>query len=97
LDSRLSRDCIRVARRLSWAAPLHGDKPRPLDLPLSAGKLRLSTIGITEEQVRELSSATLVDRLVATGSSRLSAERIVAIERGLADAGRARSHAKGRH
>jgi hypothetical protein len=69
----------------------------PLDLPLSAGKLRFATIGITEAQMRELSSATLVDRLVATGSSRLSAERIVAIERGLADAGRARSHAKGRH
>jgi hypothetical protein len=97
LDSRLSRDCIRAARRLSWAAPLHGDKPMPLDLPPSAGKLRFATIGITEAQMRELSSATLVDRLVATGSSRLSAERIVAIERGLADAGRARSHAKGRH
>jgi hypothetical protein len=69
----------------------------PLDLPPSAGKLRFATIGITEAQMRELSSATLVDRLVATGSSRLSAERIVAIERGLADAGRARSHAKGRH
>jgi hypothetical protein len=97
LDSRLSRDCIRAARRLSRAAPLHGDKPMPLDLPPSAGKLRFATIGITEAQMRELSSATLVDRLVATGSSRLSAERIVAIERGLADAGRARSHAKGRH
>jgi hypothetical protein len=96
LESRLSRDCIRVARRLSSAAPLHGD-PMPLDLPPSAGKLRFATIGITEAQIRELSSATLVDRLVATGSSRLSAQRIVAIERGLADAGRARSHAKGRH
>jgi hypothetical protein len=35
---------------------------------------------------------TTVDRLVEEGASRLTAERIVAIERGLAEVGRARRH-----
>jgi CelD/BcsL family acetyltransferase involved in cellulose biosynthesis len=40
----------------------------------------------------ELSDAERVARLVESGSSRLTAERIVAIERGTADPGRARRH-----
>jgi hypothetical protein len=44
------------------------------------------------EQVRP----TTVERLVADGASRLTAERIVAIERGLAEVGRARRHTTAR-
>ena len=36
-----------------------------------------------------------VERLVADGASRLTAERIVAIERGLEEVGRARRHTSG--
>jgi hypothetical protein len=43
--------------------------------------------------VRDL---TLVERLVAGGASRLTAERMVAIERGEAEPGRARRHAQAR-
>jgi hypothetical protein len=39
-----------------------------------------------------LSSVVLVERLVARGFSRLSAERFVEIERGAGEAGRARPH-----
>jgi hypothetical protein len=39
-----------------------------------------------------LSNGVLVERLVARGFSRLTAERFVAIERGAAEAGRARAH-----
>lgn len=39
-----------------------------------------------------LSSFALVERLVARGFSRLTAERFVEIERGAAEAGRARPH-----
>jgi hypothetical protein len=44
----------------------------------------------------EPSEAETVARLVEAGSSRLSAERIVAIERGTAEAGRARRHSPAR-
>lgn len=40
----------------------------------------------------EQARLTAVERLVADGASRLTAERIVAIERGLAEVGRARRH-----
>jgi hypothetical protein len=39
-----------------------------------------------------LSTVALVERLVDRGFSRLTAERFVAIERGAAEAGRARPH-----
>jgi hypothetical protein len=39
-----------------------------------------------------LSNGVLVERLVARGFSRLAAERYVEIERGAAEAGRARAH-----
>jgi hypothetical protein len=46
--------------------------------------------------VKKISAAAAVERLVADGTSRLSAERIVAIEQGLAEPGRARTHVMSR-
>jgi hypothetical protein len=45
--------------------------------------------------VSRLRDWEVVDLLVEAGSSRLTAERIVAIERGDSDAGRARQHRSG--
>jgi hypothetical protein len=53
-------------------------------------------IELAEVDVKRLSSAALVDRLVASGISRLSAERMVAIERENAEPGRARTHVQAR-
>lgn len=44
-----------------------------------------------------LEDSAVVDRLVARGASRLTAERIVAIERGRAEPGRARRRPQSRH
>jgi hypothetical protein len=44
----------------------------------------------------EQAHMTTVERLVEAGASRLTAERIVAIERGLAEVGRARRHTTAR-
>ena len=46
--------------------------------------------------MRELSNSALVERLVVSGYSRLTAERFVEIERGTAEAGRARPHTTAR-
>jgi hypothetical protein len=43
-----------------------------------------------------MSNAAIVAELVATGSSRLTAERIVAVAREGAECGRARSHLQSR-
>jgi hypothetical protein len=61
-----------------------------------AGVARFGRLEITEDELKELSSAALVDRLIAGGISRLSAERIVAIEHGQAEPSRARSHMQAR-
>jgi hypothetical protein len=45
---------------------------------------------------REAERTRRVERLVADGASRLTAERIVAIERGVETVGRARRHAVAR-
>jgi hypothetical protein len=55
------------------------------------GKLELS-----QEEADRLSDAGIVERLVSTGVSRLSAERIVAVEREKAEPGRARPHSQAR-
>jgi hypothetical protein len=54
---------------------------------------RLARIEISESEMQLLSSTALVARLVAGGVSRLTAERFIAIQRGSAEAGRARPHA----
>ena len=51
---------------------------------------------ISETDMRELSSAVLVGRLVKRGVSRLTAERFVAIQRGETAPGRARFHTTAR-
>jgi hypothetical protein len=48
---------------------------------------------IAHSEVHWLSSAMIVERLVDSGVSRLSAERIVAVQRGEVEPGRARRHA----
>jgi hypothetical protein len=55
-----------------------------------------TSIPIAAADLKKLSAAAAVERLVADGTSRLTAERIVAIEHGLAEPGRARSHAMSR-
>jgi hypothetical protein len=57
----------------------------------------LGRVGLSDEEAKALTSGALVDRLVAVGISRLSAERMVAIERGTAKVGRARAHPTARH
>jgi hypothetical protein len=51
---------------------------------------------ISETDMRELSSAVLIGRLVKRGVSRLTAERFIAIQRGEAVPGRARFHTTAR-
>jgi hypothetical protein len=58
--------------------------------------VRFGTIEIAEADAKRLSSATLVERLVANGASRLTAQRMVEIERGSAEPGRARPHTTAR-
>ena len=55
---------------------------------------RFGGVEMTERELSMLSSSALADRLVDNGISRLSAERMVAIEREGAEAGRARRHAQ---
>ena len=57
---------------------------------------RFGKVEIADTDIKGLSSTALVERLVASGVSRLTAERFVAIERGTAEAGRARPHAPAR-
>jgi hypothetical protein len=57
---------------------------------------RPGTSEIVGTDLKQRSSAEAVERLVADGASRLTAERIVAIERGFAEPGRARPHATAR-
>lgn len=58
--------------------------------------VRFGSIEMSDGEFRRLTGAGLVDRLVAGGMSRLSAERIVAIERGSAEPSRARTHSQAR-
>jgi hypothetical protein len=51
----------------------------------------------SEADTKRLDRSAHVERLVAGGVSRLTAERIVAIERGEAEPGRARRHTQSRH
>jgi hypothetical protein len=53
---------------------------------------RVERVGISQSDMEVLSTAVLVDRLVAGGVSRLTAERFLEIQRGSGEAGRARPH-----
>jgi hypothetical protein len=54
---------------------------------------RLARIEISKSDMQLLSTTALVAKLVAGGVSRLTAERFIEIQRGSAEAGRARPHA----
>jgi hypothetical protein len=57
---------------------------------------RFGEIEITARDMKTLSGATIVERLVAGGASRLTAQRMLAIEQGNAEPGRARTHTTSR-
>jgi hypothetical protein len=52
------------------------------------------TLEIADSELRLLTDAMIVERLVASGVSRLSAARIVDVQRGDAELGRARRHSQ---
>lgn len=54
----------------------------------------LAQLGLDEAEAASLPNAMIVERLVERGVSRLSAERIVAVQRDDVEPGRARRHAK---
>jgi hypothetical protein len=58
--------------------------------------IRYRKLEIACAEARGLSDEELVVRLLDAGASRLTAERIVAIERGDSEAGRARHHSRAR-
>jgi hypothetical protein len=57
---------------------------------------RFGKLEIPDAEAKRLSATAIVERLVAHGSSRLTAERIVAIERGGEEPSRARRHGRAR-
>jgi hypothetical protein len=59
------------------------------------GVTRFGTLEIDDSEMKSLSDAMIVERLVESGASRLSAERIVEVHRGDDEPGRARRHAHG--
>jgi hypothetical protein len=60
-----------------------------------SGVTLFGTLAIANAELRNLSNEMIVERLVASGVSRLSADRIVAVQRGQIEPGRARRHAQG--
>jgi hypothetical protein len=50
------------------------------------------TLEIANSELRWLSDTAIVERLVESGISRLTAERIVEVQRGEVEPGRARRH-----
>ena len=59
--------------------------------------MKVEEIQLAVREMKSLSNATVVERLVAAGVSRLSAVRIVEIEREACEPGRARAHSMSRH
>jgi hypothetical protein len=59
------------------------------------GVTLFGSLEIANSELRYLSNAMIVERLVASGVSQLSADRIVTVQRGLDEPGRARRHAHG--
>jgi hypothetical protein len=69
----------------------HRIEVQTVEQPVCFGELEL-----TKAEAEELSDAAIVERLVDTGHSRLTAARIVEVERGEGELGRARPHKTGR-
>jgi hypothetical protein len=59
------------------------------------GVTTFGRLEIADSEMQWLSNASIVQRLVESGVSRLSAERIVEVQRDEVEPGRARRHAKG--
>ncbi len=57
---------------------------------------RFADVEIPDAEVQKLSDAAIVERLVAHGKSRLTASRIVELERRNVEPSRARAHAQSR-
>jgi hypothetical protein len=64
------------------------------EAPASAGlaSSQFRSLSLTDSKLRRLRDWEVVDLLIEAGSSRLTAERMVEIERGEAEPGRARRH-----
>jgi hypothetical protein len=60
------------------------------------GDDRLSLFAISKDEARMLGRSGLVERLVEEGTSRLTAERVAALEFSNAEPGRARYHTHAR-
>ena len=59
--------------------------------------MKAEEIQLAVREMKTLSNAMVVERLVDSGVSRLSAVRIVEIEREACQPGRARTHSMSRH
>jgi hypothetical protein len=70
------------------------DDERERDVRLGNGGL--GGLRLSDSELSRLRDWEVVDLLVEAGSSRLTAERMVAIERGNAEPGRARPHGMAR-
>jgi hypothetical protein len=82
---------IRIDERS--AVPLNTDN---VDLESGVWVSRFGKIETLDADGMRLSDAAIVEQLVAGGASRLTAERIVAIESGEAEIGRARQRTHAR-
>ena len=60
---------------------------------MTDGEIRFGKVAISERQAEQLTDEELRQVLVEAGASRLTADRIIAIERGAAEPSRARRHA----
>jgi hypothetical protein len=67
----------------------------PLKETKESGVTLFGRLEIANSELRYLSNAMIVERLVESGVSRLSADRIVTVQRGKDEPGRARRHAQG--
>ena len=79
----------------SLSAPLLALEGAAIPAPEEDRVTLFGKLEIAHSEVHWLSNAMIVERLVDSGVSRLSAERIVAVQRGEVEPGRARRHAHG--
>ena len=90
------RDC--ADRPTTWLRPPSGggtistlENTPYLPLPLAQTTIHFGKLELPAAQARVMSNAAIDAMLVASGTSRLTAERIGEVEREGADSGRARS------
>jgi hypothetical protein len=88
--------------RVPGAAEVSIDRGRAIGpdrdkVEIQGGSVDVGRFAKVEPVAAEVKTFSNVEQLVARGVSRLTAERIVAIERGDAEPGRARPHSQARH